>query len=238
MRVKIIFSYDGSKFNGFQKQKNALTVQGSIENALKEIYGEEIPIKGAGRTDAKVHANGQVAHFDVDNVDSYLLKKMNNILNPNIVIRKLNKVNDDFHARHSAKKKKYIYKINVGAYLSALNDYYYQPRYKLDLGLMKQAARYMIGTHDFHNFVAGKRDNYISTIYNIEIYKTFKKIEIHFIGVGFYRYMVRNLVGALLEVGKCKVPSIVIRNMLENPEKKVELPTAEPEGLYLDKIWY
>ena len=238
MRIKMVFSYDGSKFNGFQRQKSKPSVQSEIESALSSIYDLPITIKGAGRTDAGVHANNQVAHFNVDNMIDGLKEKMNNLLRPNIYIKNLKIVKDDFHARKNAKKKEYIYKINLGPFQSSLNDYYYQPNYKIDIFSMKDASKLMIGTHDFHNFVSGYRDNYVSTIYNITITKTFQKLEITFVGVGFYRYMVRNLVGALLEVGKFKIDRNYIRKMLDNPNDDLRLPTAPPQGLYLNKIWY
>lgn len=240
MRIKIIFSYDGSKFCGFQRQNNEKNVQSSVENALSNFYKCPIEIKGAGRTDAKVHAVNQVAHFDIDtkgDTDN-LLPFLNNELNPDIVIKNVKKVSNEFHARKSAKKKEYIYKINLGPFQSSLNDYYYQTPYKLDISLMKDASRLLIGKHDFQNFVAGKRDNYVSTIISINFNKMFSKLEIRFVGTGFYRYMVRNLVGALIEVGKCKINENVIKEMLINPTIQKSLPTAPPEGLYLNKVWY
>ena len=238
MRVKIVFSYDGSKFSGFQRQNNLKTVQKEIEKALKSITNESIEIKGAGRTDAKVHANGQVAHFDLKNPIDNIKNILNSILNPDICIKKLNIVSEDFHARHSAKKKEYIYKINVGPYQSSLNDYYYQTNYKLDVSLMKEAAKHMIGTHDFRSFVSGEREDYVTTIYSISFTKAFGKLEIRFVGTGFYRYMIRNLMGALIEVGKCKIKSSTIQEMLLSKENSIQLPTAPPEGLYLNKVWY
>ena len=135
-------------------------------------------------------------------------------------------------------ERKSIFKINLGAYQSSLNDYYYQPRFKIDINSMRDAAKLFLGTHDFHNFVAGERENYVTTIYSISMTKTFGKLEIRFIGAGFYRYMVRNLVGALLEVGKYKISRNVIKEMLDNPNIPKSLPTAPPEGLYLNKVWY
>ena len=190
MRLKLTFSYDGSKFSGFQRQNKMRSVQKCIEDALSDIYGSKIEIKGAGRTDAGVHANGQVAHFDAEIFIPKLKEKINLIVSPDINIRSIKKVKDDFHARLSVKKKEYIYKINLGSYQSSLNPYYYQPNYKIDVSLMKDAAKLLIGTHDFHNFVSGERDDYLSTIYSITITKTFDKVEIRFIGIGFYRYMV------------------------------------------------
>ncbi|MBQ6840800.1 MAG: tRNA pseudouridine(38-40) synthase TruA [Bacilli bacterium] len=238
MRVKLTLSYDGAKFNGFQRLNNLRSVQKELEDALSQILGEPIEVKGAGRTDAKVHANGQVAHFDTNKSITNLKQKLNLHLPSDLRIKSVMKVKESFHARKSAKKKEYIYKINLGAYQSSLNDYYHQPRYKLDISLMKDAADYLLGTHDFHNFVAGERDDYVTTIYSIDFVKSFGKLEIRFIGTGFYRYMVRNLVGALLEVGKCKIRGSVIKEMLDNPNESKTLPTAPAEGLYLNKVWY
>ena len=238
MRIKMVFSYDGSKFNGFQRQKNMPSIQGTIESALSNIYNTPITIKGAGRTDAGVHANNQVAHFNVEDLRPNLKEELNILLRPSIYVKNIKKVDDDFHARKDAKKKEYVYKINLGPFQSSLNDYYYQPNYQLDVSLMKDASKVMLGTHDFHNFVAGFRDDYVSTIHSITITKTFQKLEITFIGVGFYRYMVRNLVGALLEVGKYKIDRNYIKKMLDNPDEELRLPTAPPQGLYLNKIWY
>ena len=238
MRIKMVFSYDGSKFNGFQRQKSMPSIQGTIESALSNIYNTPITIKGAGRTDAGVHANNQVAHFNVEDLRPNLKEELNNLLRPSIYVKNIKKVDDDFHARKDAKKKEYVNKINLGPFQSSLNDYYYQPNYQLDVSLMKDASKVMLGTHDFHNFVAGFRDDYVSTIHSITITKTFQKLEITFVGVGFYRYMVRNLVGALLEVGKYKIDRNYIKKMLDNPDEELRLPTAPPQGLYLNKIWY
>lgn len=238
MRVKIVFSYDGSRFNGFQRQKDARSVQGEIEKALYKIYKQEILIRGAGRTDAKVHACGQCAHFDIDGSLKGLKEKLNEALMPDIVIKSLKKVPNNFHARMSVLKKEYIYKINLGPFQAALNNYYYQPRFQLDAHLMKEASKVFLGTHDFKNFVSGEKDDTKTTIYSITFVKKLGKLEIHFIGAGFYRYMVRNLVGALLEVGKYKASKEVLQDMIDFPNEEKRLPTAPGEGLYLNKIWY
>lgn len=238
MRVKLVFSYDGSKFNGFQRQNNVRSVQKEVENALSNVLEEEIQIKGAGRTDSGVHAFGQCAHFDTEKSIKDLKPNLNHILMPDIVIKNVKIVPDVFHARLHARKKEYVYKINLGPFQAALNEYYYQPRHKLDLKLMEEASKEFIGVHDFRNFVSGEKENPVTTIYSITFKKRFNKLEIHFIGAGFYRYMVRNLVGALVEVGKYKTSKETIKKMLDNPLKPQTLPTAPPEGLYLKKIWY
>ena len=239
MRKIIIFSYDGSKFYGLQRQKKLRSVQKEIENALTKVFCEEIVIKASGRTDAGVHAINQVAHFDCYTEIKDLKKRLNEILMPDIVVKKVKNVCNDFHARKSVEKKEYIYKINLGPFKSSLNDYYYQPRNKLDISLMKDAAKVFIGTHDFKNFISGDNDKTITTIYSITFNKKIdKKLEISFIGTGFYRYMVRNLVGALIEVGKYKISKETLNDMLDTIENKKSLPTAPPEGLYLSKVWY
>lgn len=237
MKIRIDFSYDGSKFNGFQRQPKVRSVQKEIEKALSKIYDKKIEIKGAGRTDAGVHANMQVASFDAPCFEKSLSKKLNNLLNPDIVIKKAIKVNDDFHARFSAKKKEYIYKVNIGKYKSSLNDYYFQDSFNFDVSLMKEAIKYLIGTHDFHNFVSGENESSVATIYSIDINKYFGKMEIRFVGSHFYRYMVRNLVGLLLNVGRYKV-SFKMAEKMVNSTEKINMPTAPASGLYLNRIWY
>ena len=108
MRIKLTLSYDGSKFNGFQRLNSLRSVQKELEEALSNVYGDNIEVKGAGRTDAKVHANSQVAHFDTDKHVKNLNKKLNNLLNPDIIIKSISKVDENFHARKSARKKEYI----------------------------------------------------------------------------------------------------------------------------------
>lgn len=238
MRVKIVFSYDGSKFSGFQRQKTARSVQGEVEKALAKIYNQEILIRGSGRTDAKVHANGQCAHFDIDGTHKGLKQKLNEALMPDIVIKSVQKVPNSFHARMSVLKKEYIYKINLGPFQASLNDYYFQPRYQLDVSLMKDASKVFLGSHDFRNFVSGEKDDTRTHIYSITFVRKPGKLEIHFVGAGFYRYMVRNLVGALLEVGKYKASKEVLQDMIDFPNEVQSLPTAPGEGLYLNKIWY
>lgn len=238
MRIKLTFSYDGSKFNGFQRLNELRSVQKELEEALSNIYGENIEVKGAGRTDAKVHAYGQVAHYDTQKKMDNLKNKINALVMPDIIIKSVKEVSNSFHARNSAVKKEYVYKINLGLYKSALNDYYFQPRYKLDIGLMRQTAKFFLGTHDFRNFVSGDRDNYVTTIFSIDLIKVFNRLEIRVVGTGFYRYMIRNIVGALLEVGKYKISNDVVRKMIENFDTPYSLPTAPPEGLYLNRIWY
>jgi tRNA pseudouridine38-40 synthase len=235
MRVKLIISYDGSKFHGFQRQIGIRNVQGYLEDSLSKLLNENIVIKGAGRTDRGVHANYQVVHFDTNKDIINLKNKLNSVLD-DMKIKKVEIVNDTFHARHSVINKTYLYKID----LSNKRDfnYYLRVKNKLDIKKMKDAARLFVGKHDFKNFVAGAREDYTATIISIRIYKFNKVLYLKFKGVGFYRYMVRNLVGALLAVGKGKNSINELKEMLDKPEIEKNLPTCSPNGLYLIKINY
>lgn len=238
MRYLIKFSYDGTKFHGFQRQNDVKNVQGTLENVLSKVLGANILIKGSGRTDAGVHAIMQCAHFDYEGkINNSDIDKINILLNNEIIINKISNVKNDFHARHDVKEKVYVYKINNGKYKKEYEGYYYQIKYDLDIKKMKNACKLLIGTHDFHNFVSGYRDDYTSTIYKIKIKKYKDIINFKFVGIGFYRYMVRHLVGALIDVGRGKVDIHVIENMLDkNIDKKLSVVPAD--GLYLEKIKY
>jgi tRNA pseudouridine38-40 synthase len=240
MRYLISISYDGSKFQGFQRLKNNESVQGLIEKALTKINKEQVIIKGAGRTDRGVHALNQKAHFDLNiNITPDNLKKaINSLVKPYIYITDCKIVDDNFHARFLVKEKTYIYKINLGDYNPLLNNYVNQENSNLDINLMKKASKEFLGIHNFKNFVSGERENYEAIIYSIKFKKKNNILEIEFKGKSFYRYMVRNLVGALIEVGKHKIDIEMLKNMLIDYENKIQLPTAPSCGLYLFDIKY
>lgn len=235
MKYMMIISYDGSKFYGFQRQKNVRNVQGYLEVELSKILDEKIVIKGAGRTDKGVHAKYQVIHFETNkNIDNLKYKLNSKLID--LQVKKIKKVDNDFHARHSVKNKTYLYKIDLSNKLDS--NYHLNIKYKLDIEKIKKTSKLFIGTHNFKNFVAGERENYVSTILNIKIYKIGNVLYFKFKGIGFYRYMVRNIVGALLEVGKGKADMNIINNMLVNYDIDKRLPTSSPNGLYLVKINY
>jgi len=235
MKYMMVISYDGSKFFGFQRQKDVRNVQGELEKKLSVLLEEDIVVKGAGRTDRGVHARYQVVHFETSKNTNRLKYKLNHILN-DIKIKKIKKVNKDFHARHSVKTKTYIYKVDLSK--NRDSKYYLLIAYPLNIKEIKTASKLFLGTHDFKNFVSGNRDDYKSTILDIKIYQFNKVLYFKFKGIGFYRYMVRNLVGALIEVGKSKIDQKIIENMLNKPEIEKRLPTISPNGLYLYKIKY
>ncbi len=234
MKLMLVISYDGSKFSGFQRQKNVRNVQKELEESLSNIYHEEILVKGAGRTDRGVHAKYQVVHFETDKKINNLKKKLNKILK-DMRVKKVRKVSDSFHARHSVKEKIYLYKIDLKG--TKNSNYYLIYPYNLDIKKMKDASKIFLGTHDFRNFTAGSRDDYTTTIKKIKIYKFNNILYLKFYGYGFFRYMVRNLVGALLEVGKNKLDNSTLKKMVDCEIIK-QLPTVKANGLYLVKIKY
>ena len=240
MRYLVELEYDGSAFNGFQRLNEERSVQGELENALSIINKSPVEVKGAGRTDRGVHALGQRAHFDLD-VEvplDHLKIALNDILPGDIKVVSIMKVNNDFHARFNVIKKEYEYKINIGNYDVFKNNYYYQYKYDFNIEVLKSVASLFIGVHDFSNFVSGERDNSEAIIYGIDIIKNGDIISIVFAGKSFYRYMVRNLVGAMLDVARGKASIEDVKSMLDNPQIEKHLSCAPACGLYLNKIYY
>ena len=239
MSYLIKIAYDGSKFYGFQRLNEEVTVQKTLEEALTKINKQTVVIKGAGRTDRGVHANCQCASFSLDvNIDCDGLKRaLNSLVEPYIYVKEVIEVSEDFHARFDVLKKRYVYKINLGEYNPIMNDYIYQCPYELDLDMMREVAKLYLGAHDFRNFVSGERDNYDCIIYDIDFEIKNDILSITFEGKSFYRYMVRNLVGAMIEVARGKIGIDYVREMLESKEEKTTF-TAPANGLYLDFIDY
>mgnify|MGYP002644730035 CR=1 FL=1 len=239
MRYLIKFSYDGTKFHGFQRQNDVKNVQGTLEKVLSDVFESDIVIKGSGRTDASVHAEAQCAHFDVDKkITKEDINIINRILNEDIVIKNYKLVKNDFHARHDVKYKKYVYKLNIGDFDKLKEGYYYQRKFKLDFSLMKRAMKLFVGTHDFRNFVSGPRIDYTTTIYKAKLKKKGSIILFEFVGIGFYRYMVRHLVGALVDVGRGKAKVSDVERMLDNPLVEKNLSVVPADGLYLVDVKY
>lgn len=243
MRYKIVFSYDGTKFSGYQKQPKLRTVQEELEKAVSYLNKKTYtPIISSGRTDKGVHALGQVASFDL-NINTTLNKiklGLNSNLDEDIHVISVEKVNNDFHARYSSKKKEYIYKINIGEYNPIDRNYIYQYNRELDVLKMKEAIKYFIGTHDFTSFVSSEdeREDKVRTIYKADIKEKNKILEIRFIGNGFMKYQVRNMVGLLISIGEGKKEVSDIEKIINNKNRNQKFKTASACGLYLKKVWY
>lgn len=242
MRYLMTFIYDGTNYNGYQKQVNKNTIQDNIEMNLSKILNQNISISASGRTDAKVHALNQKAHFDIDKeLELGKIKhSLNQLINDDIYIKDIINVDNDFHARFNVKSKEYVYKINTDEYNPLDRNYIYQYNKKLDLDKMKQASKNLIGTHNFKSFTKSdeiERD-YERTIYDIKFEIVNNTLEITFIGSGFLRYMVRNIVGLLIEVGSNQRNIDEINQILESLDRTKAGITAPPQGLYLKNVNY
>ena len=240
MRYLISISYDGTLFYGFERQKNKRTIQGEIEKVLTLINKKKVEIKGAGRTDRGVHAYDQKAHFDLDqNVPiERLLKAINSRLPSDIRINSIEVVDKEFHARFNCIRKTYKYYINTNEYDIMKNNYLYNYNKELNIENMIEASKYLLGPHDFEVFVSGPRENYDSIIESIDIKDNNGLLEFTFVGKSFYRYMVRNLMGALLLVGEGKCEPINVKEMLDKKQNIFHFKTVPACGLYLMKVEY
>ena len=241
MRYLIKFSYDGTLYSGYQKQNNKPSIQEEIEDGLSKIYNEKIKIHSSGRTDAKVHALCQVAHYDASkDMDlSKLVYSLNSLTNDDIYIKSIKKVSDNFHARYDVKEKEYIYKINVGEYDPLFRNYIYQYNRNLDIESMKKAIKLFLGKHDFKSFSTDTLDkDTIREIYKVGITKNKNIITISFTGNGFLRYMVRNMVGLLIEIGAAKRSIDSVKEILKAKDRTKSGIKAPGMGLYLKHVKY
>ena len=246
MRYFMTFSYDGSNYSGYQKQPKAKTIQGEIEKVLKKINGgKKVDIHASGRTDAKVHAINQRAHFDLDTdiTCDKLRHGVNSLLPDDIYIKSIHEVKDSFHARFDVKAKEYIYKINMGQYNPIEKDYVFQYNKRLDVPEMERALKYLEGTHDFRSFtkIDEEKEDYTRTIVQAVLIRDMKdinKITISLLGTGFLRYMVRNIVGTIIEIGEGKRKSEDIIGILRTLDRKQAGICAPACGLYLKDVFY
>ncbi len=240
---KVIVSYNGVNFNGYQKQDKLRSVQGEIERVLKEIHGYEVKSFGSGRTDKGVHALGQVFNFEsnLKMTGEQFKRAFNSLLAKDIYVKDVKEVMMSFHARYSSVSKEYRYLVNVGEYDPLMKDYVYQYNRELDLFRMIEASKLFLGEHDFKNFCASEEEkvkDYIRSIYNIDINKENNIIAFNFKGNGFLRYMVRMIVGVLLEIGKGFKDESFIKERLDSKELKRSNYKVDACGLYLVCVNY
>ncbi len=239
MKYQVIVSYDGTNYHGFQSQINGVSIQDTIEKAFRLMTQTEIKIFGAGRTDKGVHAKGQVFHFESDlNIEESSWMRVNDRLPSDIQILKIKKVKPDFHARHSAKSKIYQYKIakKPSTVFTCNQEVYIK---NLNINLIKEVIQDFIGTHDFKGFcqyVKGKPT--VKTIYKAEVKETRTHYMFTFHGNHFLKYMVRSMMGTLIQIGLQKKDPSVIQKILETKDRSLAGKTADPRGLYLVKIYY
>ncbi len=243
-RYKCIVSYDGTGFFGYQVQPNKRTVQSELEAALLKLHkGKEVKVTASGRTDAGVHAKGQVIHFDSDLLipEERWPIALNSLLPDDISVLSAEKAEESFHARYDAAGKEYRYFL----YLSKkrdpfLRNYAFQYPYPLDVGLMKEASQLLLGTHDFTSFCSAKTEmeDKVRTIREITIHQEEDSLVFQFIGNGFLYNMVRILVGTLLEVGNGERKAEEIPELLLKRDRRLAGKTAPAHGLYLWQVFY
>ncbi len=242
-RFKCTCSYDGTNYIGWQSQKRNDSVQEAIEKVLNSISKETITIVSSGRTDAKVHAKGQVFHFDTTFYlnESDWKRAINGYLPKDIYILDVEEVDETFHARFSVVKKRYDYVIHLGEYDVFSANYAYQCPYPLDIEKMKKASSYLIGEHDFSSFCANSKDVtrcQIRTIDDIRFEVNNNTVRIIYEGKGFLRYMVRMITATLIEVGRNCIDVEAVDVMLKACDKDVCRHNAQPQGLTLVYVKY
>ncbi len=228
---------------GWQKQPNKLNIQGEIEKAIFEITGEEVELNASGRTDAGVHALGQVANFKTESQIeiSKMAYAINSKLKKSIRIKKAEEVDLDFHSRYKCKEKTYRYIINNSEQGTAIyRALECQIPQKLDVKKMKQAIQYFIGEHDFKAFKASgtSSKSSVRTIYKAEIKQEGERIIIELTGNGFLYNMVRIISGTLADVGLGKIDPNDIPNIIEEGKRENAGKTLPPQGLYLVSVKY
>ena len=241
---KITIEYDGTPFSGWQIQNDKITVQGEIEKSFSCILNQKIKINGAGRTDAGVHAMGQVANFHaVTSISCNDIRKgVNSIIHGPVVIRKCEIVNSDFHARYNALSKEYHYHIlNRSDPCAIGKNYIWHIKQALDLEKMNQCCSVITGSHDFKSFegAGSPRAHTIRKIFSARMEKQENNIIIFKIKAnGFLRFMVRNIVGTLVQAGLSKLSVNDFKSVLKAKNRNMAGPTAPPHGLFMIRVNY
>lgn len=239
---KMTIAYDGSRYKGWQRQNlTNLTIQTILERTVEQVVGYPVEIDGSGRTDAGVHANGQVANLKVSGLlEEEFVRKLNDLLPEDIRVRKMELVPGNFHSRYSAKAKKYKYCIDTREKPSVFTRrYMYHFTKTLNFDAMEEAAEYLTGTHDFTAFTDNKEEkSKVRTIYEINIMKHQNGLELEFYGTGFLYHMVRILTGTLLEVGCGEKSPKEVKAALEQKDRESAGFLAPARGLFLEKVYY
>jgi tRNA pseudouridine38-40 synthase len=241
---KIIVEYEGAAYCGWQRQNNGVSIQQKLEEAIELITGEKIKLIGSGRTDAGVHAMNQTASFRSNTLlaEEKLFKGINSVLPEDIVVKEVKEVSVDFHAQRDVLSKVYVYRICNQSLRPVLGrNYSWFIQFALDLEKMKQAVKYLLGTHDFSCFCATGTDvkDRVRTITDIRI--TSRKdglIEIEVEARGFLKYMVRNIVGTLVEVARGKKSPEDMVEIINSRNRKIAGATAPACGLFLKEVRY
>lgn len=241
--IKLIVAYDGGNYHGFQRQKNAVSIQNVLEAKLGIVFGHEVCLTASGRTDTGVHACGQVVNFftrgtiPIDRV----ARALNSLLPDDIVVKSASLAAADFSARYSAKRKLYTYQVQQGEVQNPfLRNYSWYIRKSLDAEAMQLAISWIIGTHDFSAFRASGSTpmHPVRTIYAADFAAGDELLKFSFMGNGFLYHMVRNLVGTLVNVGKGKTSVEEFKEILNSRDRQKAGATAPAQGLHLMEVFY
>ncbi len=241
--VKLVIEYDGTLYSGWQKQKNAITIEEVLEKVLYSVTGEKINVLGSSRTDAGVHARGYVGNFFTESkipIDRFR-DVLNGKLPKDIVIRESKEVSMDFHARFCSKGKTYSYTVLNRMQRSAIGrNYEFYYRKKLDINSIKEATHFIVGTHDFSSFksTGGSAKTDTRTITNFEIVTKDDYIIFYITGNGFLYNMVRIIMGTLIQVGLGKIEPRSVEDIILSKDRNMAGPCLPANGLCLEKVYY
>ncbi|MDP2942666.1 MAG: tRNA pseudouridine(38-40) synthase TruA [Candidatus Omnitrophota bacterium] len=241
--ILLKIEYDGTNYSGWQSQKNSRSIQDTTEAALKRITGRKARLISCGRTDAGVHALGQIANFKTaSHILLYKLQRgLNSVLPKDIVIKEIREAPLKFHSRFDARSKVYTYTILNGPAPAAISrNYVHHVPYKLNFGLMRREARCLVGKHDFKSFQAADKveRSSIRTIKRLDIKKAGNSIKITVEADGFLYNMVRNIIGTLVEIGRGRLKPGSMGKILKAKNRKLAGPTAPAKGLCLTEVKY
>lgn len=250
MNFKLLIQYDGTDFHGWQVQENDRTIQGELERVIGMLVDADVSVIGSGRTDAGVHAEGQVANVHIAS-DKFTPEKLKHAINGNlwrdIRIMKCERAPDEFHARFSARSKTYLYRIVNAPVISPFwRRFAHHESRPLDVARMNDAARYFLGEHDWTAFASAKSDgeSRVRNITDFIVESHWERnadaqiIEFRITAKGFLRYMVRSIVGTLIEVGRGEKTSDTIQNAIVTGDRNLAGKTAAAQGLTLLKVEY
>jgi len=245
VKIRLLLSYKGTDFFGWQKQKNQRTVQGEIEKSLNKLFNKSISVVGSGRTDAGVHALGQEAHFEINEKDLQkidLFQALNHLLANDISVLDVWEAPKDFHARFSAQKKTYQYFIFHSASPPALfQDYVWWIKWPIHFVQLKSLAKVFKGTKDFKSFQSAGSDvkETLKTIYTSRWMQLSSNLYAYEItGSGFLKQMVRNIVGTQIDILKKPDSKAKLYDILASKDRRQALSAAPPQGLYLKEVFY
>lgn len=242
-RLKLRLEYSGTRYHGWQLQPNAITIQGTLEACLARITNGPVRLHAAGRTDAGVHALGQVAHFDTASTIALaaLVRGANSLLPEDIVVHEATEVPADFHARHAARRKTYVYVVHNHAIPSALRaPYAWHVPQGLDLAAMRAAARVLLGQHDFSAFRAASctaRSPW-RQFFRLRITRHAERLIFVLCADGFLQHMARNIVGTLVAIGRGQIAAAAMPTILSRGQRQHAGPTAPAHGLFLVRVAY